>query len=285
MDNEELEWQDDGLQMWETGPWAEKKYRVLYNYMQMFSSGMKKLWDKRVYVDLYAGCGCVKVEGSGKVLKGSPLLALSVSHPFDKYIFCEKGDDKNPWQINTLKSRIGKLSIGKDVEIVEGDCNENIDEIISKIPKKHGQKVLTFCFVDPFSLNLHFDTLEKLAIKHRVDFLVLLALMMDANRNVVHYEKEESEKIDLFLDEPKWRDRWNAIKTQDKSFPRFLAKEFENKMLSIGYKKTLKRNTFEIKSSEKNLPLYHLAFFSRHERGYEFWNNGSAYADDQGNFF
>ena len=60
MDNEELEWQDDGLQMWETGPWAEKKYRVLYNYMQMFSSGMKNLWDKRVYVDLYAGCGCVK---------------------------------------------------------------------------------------------------------------------------------------------------------------------------------------------------------------------------------
>ena len=29
MNAEELEWQDDGLQMWETGPWAEKKYAFL----------------------------------------------------------------------------------------------------------------------------------------------------------------------------------------------------------------------------------------------------------------
>ena len=171
MNKEYLEWQEDGLQTWETGPWAERKYRILWNYMQMFSSGMKNLWDKRVYVDLYAGCGCVKVEGSGRMLKGSPLLALSVSNPFDKYIFCEKGNDKNPWQINTLKSRVKKLSAEKDIEIIEGDCNENIDNIISKIPKQYGQKVLTFCFVDPFSLNLHFKTLQKLAIEHRVDFL------------------------------------------------------------------------------------------------------------------
>ena len=108
---------------------------------------------------------------------------------------------------------------------------------------------------------------------------------MDANRNVLHYEKEESEKVDLFLDERNWRDRWNDIKIQDNSFPRFLAKEFENKMLSIGYFKTAKGNTVEIKSSGKKLPLYHLAFFSRHERGYDFWNKGIVYADDQGTFF
>jgi three-Cys-motif partner protein len=285
MDNEELEWQDDGLQMWETGPWAEKKYRVLDNYMQMFSSGMKNLWDKRVYVDLYAGCGCVKVESTGKVLKGSPLLALSVVNPFDKYIFCEKGDDKNIWRIDALRSRVKKLSDGKEVEVIDGDCNEKIDEIISKIPKKYGQKVLTFCFVDPFSLDLQFNTLRKLATEHRTDFLVLLALMMDANRNVVHYEKEDNDKIDLFLDDREWRSKWSEVKLYDNSFPRFLANEFENKMISLGYKKSSKGNTIEVRSSEKNLPLYHLAFFSKHERGYDFWNKGKVYSDNQGTLF
>ncbi len=285
MGNEELEWRDDGLQMWETGPWAEKKYRVLYNYMQMVSRGMKNIWNKRVYVDLYAGCGCVRMKNSDKVLKGSPLLALSVSDPFDKYIFCEKGDEKNPWQINALRTRVNKLSNDKDVKIIEGDCNQRIDEIISEIPKKPGQKVLTFCFVDPFSLNLHFDTLRRLAIENRVDFLTLLALMMDGNRNSSHYEKEESDKIDLFLGQQEWRNRWSLAKIKDNSFPRFLAKEFENQMLSIGYIKGSKKNTVEIRSLEKNLPLYHLAFFSKHERVYDFWNKGVVYSDDQGVLF
>jgi three-Cys-motif partner protein len=285
MDNEELEYQDDGLQMWETGPWAEKKYRVLYNYMQMVSRGMKNIWNKRVYIDLYAGCGCVRIKNSDKVFKGSPLLALSVSDPFDKYIFCEKGDEKNPWQLNALRIRVNKLSNEKDIVIIEGDCNQKIDEIISEIPKKHGQKVLTFCFVDPFSLNLHFDTLRRLAVEHRVDFLTLLALMMDGNRNSNHYEKEESDKIDLFLGQEEWRNRWSLAKIKDNSFPRFLAKEFENQMLSIGYIKGSKKNTVEIRSLEKNLPLYHLAFFSKHERGYDFWNKGVVYSDDQGKLF
>ena len=180
--------------------------------MQLFSMGMKKLWDQRIYVDLYAGCGCVKVESSGKILKGSPLLVLSVQNPLDKYIFCEKGDENNPWQIHALKSRIDQRSAGKNVKIVEGDCNEKIDEIILNIPKKQGQRILTFCFVDPFSLDLHFDTLRKLAIQYRIDFLVLLALMMDANRNLIHYERIDNDKIDLFLDNREWREQWREIK-------------------------------------------------------------------------
>jgi three-Cys-motif partner protein len=285
MNNKELEWQDDGLQMWETGPWAEKKYRVLYNYLQMFSSGMKNLWAKRVYIDLYAGCGCVRIRGTGKILKGSPLLALRVKDPFDKYIFCEKGDENNPWQITTLKERVEKLSIGKNIEIIEGDCNEKIDDIISSISEIKEQKVLTFCFVDPYSFDLHFETLRKLAVKHRVDFLILLALMMDLNRNADHYEKEENDKIELFLAQKEWRNRWNLVKAKDDSLPRFIAQEFEKQMLSIGYLKSTKKNTVEVRSTEKNLPLYHLAFFSKHKRGYDFWNKGVVYSDEQGDLF
>ncbi len=36
-----------------------------------------------------------------------------------------------------------------------------------------------------------------------------------------------------------------------------------------------------VRSIEKNLPLYHLAFFSRNELGRKFWKEARKYSDDQ----
>jgi hypothetical protein len=71
-----------------------------------------------------------------------------------------------------------------NVDFVPGDCNEKVGEILSAIPahsKKH--TVLSFCFVDPWDIGIRFSTIERLSQRF-VDFLVLLALYMDANRNV-----------------------------------------------------------------------------------------------------
>ena len=109
--------------------------------------------------------------------------------------------------------------------------------------------------------------------------------MMDGNRNVINYENKSNNKIELFLANRNWRSSWMLYKQTDDSFPRFLANEFENRMLSVDYKKAPTQNTIEVRSFEKNLPLYHLAFFSKHERGYEFWNKGKFYSDVQENLF
>ena len=70
--------------------WAEDKYRLLALYDELFSSGMKNKWDQRVYIDLYAGGGFGHIEGTRTFLKGSPIIALTVSSPFDKYTFARK---------------------------------------------------------------------------------------------------------------------------------------------------------------------------------------------------
>ena len=46
---------DDGLPKTEVGPWAEDKYRIVALYDELFSTGMRKKWETRVYIDLYAG--------------------------------------------------------------------------------------------------------------------------------------------------------------------------------------------------------------------------------------
>lgn len=277
MKSDSLTWIDDGLAVLESGAWTEQKYLTLFNCLEIFSTGMKKKWGKRIYLDLYAGPGCARIEGSGRLLRGSPLLALSVKSRFDKYIFCEMMPDS----LDALEKRVSKLDPSAQVAYVPGDCNVSIDDIIRQIPQySKSSTVLTFCFVDPFDLSVQFKTLRKLAENRATDFMVLLALFMDANRNEKHYTNPQNTKVDLFLDSSNWRTVWEGQRSKDGSFPRFLAQEFEKKMLDIGYLRSY-QNTKEFRSTEKNLPLYHLAFFSRSQRGYDFWKKGTSYSTPQ----
>src|SRR5438105_2170269 len=53
---------DDGLHAPEVGRWAEQKYRLVATYAGMFATGMKKKWEKRIYIDLFAGAGRSRIE-------------------------------------------------------------------------------------------------------------------------------------------------------------------------------------------------------------------------------
>jgi len=122
--------QDDGLFTPEVGMWAETKYRLVSLYDHLFSTGMKKLWDRRVYIDLFAGAGRSKIKGTNRIVSASPMLALWVKDRFDKYIFCEK----DSVCLGTLQRRVETLYPSVDVDYIEGDCNEEIDGILGAIP-------------------------------------------------------------------------------------------------------------------------------------------------------
>jgi three-Cys-motif partner protein len=202
---------------------------------------------------------------------------LSVQDKFSRYIFCDTSEPA----ISALRERVQRRFEDADVRYVVGHCNEKVDEIIAHIPPhSSSETVLSFCFVDPFDLGIHFRTIETLARRKLMDFLMLLALFMDANRNEKHYTRRDNPKVDKFLGDPDWRARWIEFRRHDNSFPRFLAREFEKRMLSLDYLKSKKGNTKEFRSNERNLPLYHLAFFSRHQRGYDFWEEGMRYTSE-----
>lgn len=80
---------DDGLVISEVGPWAERKYRLLATYAGMFATATKNRWPKRVYIDLFSGCGKALIRGTSRIVQASPLLALSVVDPFSLHVFCE----------------------------------------------------------------------------------------------------------------------------------------------------------------------------------------------------
>ena len=271
---------DDGLICATVRHWAEEKYRLLALYDDLFSTGMKNKWDQRVYIDLYAGGGFSHIQGTRTFLKGSPMIALTVTSPFDKYIFCEE-DEELMKALETRSKRIAPLA---KVALITGSCDVKIDQICEAIPKASSEnRVLSLCFVDPFDFGIKFSTISRLS-RFFVDFLVLLAIGMDANRNYEHYVEGNSPKIDEALGNNEWRDRWWAAGARRSDFRQFLAVEFSRSMKSLGYLPTPTHRMKLVRSHDKNLPLYYLALFSRHGTGHAFWDEVLKYGTDQTSF-
>jgi three-Cys-motif partner protein len=277
---ENLSVEDDGLLCPTVRGWAESKYRLISLYDELFATGMKYKWDKRVYIYLYSAAGYGKIEGTERILKGSPVLALTVSVPFDKYIFCEEQQELR----EVLEIRAKRIASKADVVLIAGNCDDKIDEICKEIPKPSASnKVLCLCLVDPFDFGIKFNTIRKLS-KFFTDFVVLLAIGMDANRNYDHYVEGNSTKIDEALGNVEWRQRWKDVGVRRSDFRPFLAAEFSKSMESLGYLPQGIDQMKLVRSDDKNLPLYYLAMFSRHETAGKFWKDVLKYGTDQSSF-
>ena len=280
-ENQETVAYDDGLICLDTGIWADTKHSLVSLYAKLFSTGMRAKWDTRVYLELYAGSGYSRIRGNAKIIPGSAIRSVTLEHPFDKYIFCEK----NPGFMSALQTRVHRHAPSADVHYIAGDCNEKIDEILRALPKHSAQnKILTLCFVDPPDIGIKFETIRKLSDRY-IDFLVLLALYMDANRNIDNYLKEEAIKIDKFLESTSWRENWKVAEQNATLFPRFLAEEFAKQMEILRYIPPPFYKMKEVKVPERNLRLYRLALFSRNPRGYKFWDQVLKYSTDQTDMF
>ncbi len=271
---------DDGLATPEVGSWVEEKYQLVSLYDSLFSRGMKNKWDCRVYIDLFAGAGRSKIRGTNRIIAGSPFLALNVKDKFDKYIFCEEKGKL----LNVLRQRVKAQYPEIDVVYIKGDCNTKVDDVLKEIPRHSPtRKVLSFCFIDPFTINVHFKTIKSLSQRF-MDFLIVLAVGMDATRNEQSYSKPGNKHIDHYLGVSDWRTRWREADARGVTFRHFLAQEYANQMEKLGYKKVLLSKMKEVRSDENNLPLYHLAFFSKHELGYKFWGQILKYSTQQQSF-
>jgi three-Cys-motif partner protein len=211
------------------------------------------------------------------VIAGSPLQALALEHPFDKYIFCEA----NPKALDALRVRVERTAPSAKVSYIEGDCNHNVDRILSEIPAHSAShRVLSLCFVDPYDIGIKFETISKLSTRF-VDFLVLLAIYMDANRNYENYVSDEAVKIDEFLGSRTWRDDWKKNQQNRTPFPQFLAEEFSRSMETLKYQPQPFYKMKPVSIPEMNVRLYRLALFSRSDRAYKFWDQVLKYITPQ----
>ncbi len=275
MGNEDLT-RSDGLIAPRVGAWAQRKYNLLEYYSKMFSTSMKDKWGSRVYIDLFAGAGKAYLEGTNRIVNTSPLIALGVPDKFDKYIYCEE----DPVKLEALRRRIETQYPEMNTHFICGDANDVVDEILTQVPMpRTGRSVLSFCFADPYKAeNLRFNTIRSIS-KIFVDFIILLPIYMDINRNIHRYLHPSNIVIDAFVGTSEWKPEWVDAKKSGKTFDEFFTVFYRKRMETIGF--MYGGFTEIIRSNVRNLPLYRFGCFSRHPLGIKFWDRAVSGSNPQ----
>jgi three-Cys-motif partner protein len=120
-----------------------------------------------VYLDLFAGSGLVSIEGTPDVVGGSPLVACS-GGKFDYSILVEIKKQK----AEALDERLGVFLPKEKYHVIQGNCNEKVDEIISEIKSKVSKPII-LAFVDPEGMEIKFETLKRISSAFpNTDFMI-----------------------------------------------------------------------------------------------------------------
>ncbi|MEQ8554201.1 MAG: three-Cys-motif partner protein TcmP [Cyclobacteriaceae bacterium] len=268
--------EDDGNTIMDVGGWSIKKYRLAGHYCNIFTQAMRNKWNL-IYLDLFSGPGYVRLKESKQIIKNSALIALSLEHKFDHYIF----NDLSKENYDSLSQRIQDSEYDGSYSIYNEDANHCIQKVLQERPSfNNGKGNLTFCFLDPFSLNLTFETVKELA-NENVDILMLHALQMDGNRNLTYYIREENERIASFTGNPHWREGFEKMGNFKGDFMRFLSEEYDRNIQSLGYLNTIK----EMIKNNTGRGIYYLAFYSKHPLGIKFFEESRKRIDEQLDLF
>jgi three-Cys-motif partner protein len=149
-----------------------------------------------LYVDAFAGPGLSRIRTNSKAsepaglfgpdpesdkaetefLKGSPRVALDITHPFSSYLFIER-DSQRIRELLLIKAEYaGK----RQINVQEGDANATLRGWLeSGIVWQHHRAVV---FLDPFGMQVPWSTVESLAGTRAIEVLINFPLGMAVQR-------------------------------------------------------------------------------------------------------
>lgn len=250
--------EDDGLIIPEVGEWSRHKHHFLLRYVDAFTTAMrKKGWRGLHYIDIFAGAGIERDRATLELSWGSPMIATYAG--FDGLHLCESNADKH----GALDARVQRASNSKVLQVLRGDANERVHEIMAAIPDRS----LSLAFLDPYGLHLEFNTLKTLSAK-RADLIIFFPDRLDFLRNTVKYyfENPHSNLDRAMGSGADWRKVWNE--TPDGRKAEAMRSLYCDQIRTLGYA----HFDFEGIPSEGRR-LYWLIFCSKHKAGARIWRN------------
>jgi three-Cys-motif partner protein len=171
--------------------WSFKKLIFLEYYLKPFLFICENNGFKCIFIDFFSSCGANKIKDEKIVSIGSPIISLlkgviknkkkGTNNRFYKWFFLESDSSF----CASLKERVTKTSeivnkefgedikLGKDVFVIEGDCNQTVPEVINSLKKEsETEKIAVLAFIDPYNFrNLEWETWKNLCSLKTVDIL------------------------------------------------------------------------------------------------------------------
>lgn len=254
---------DDGLPVQDVGIWALDKHDYLQRFIEA-SAGPRGVFLRSSvayapagagFIDLFAGPGRARVRETEQFIAGSPIVALDHSRqPFTKVVAI----DLDPENVSALRARTA--AYGARCEIIQGDCNDVIDDAIRRLPEDG----LNLGLIDPYGLEpLRFETLRVLATVKRMDLIIHFPVA-DMKRNLTNTKSEEYQGfIDRFLG--------TRVEIKHLSDVPGLIDVLRRQLRRFGYDQEQVRSV-AVRNS-KNAPLYYLVYISKHRKGSSIWKS------------
>lgn len=164
------------------GEWTNEKLKRLQKYLKAYAIAMKDKGYQIVYIDAFAGTGyrtSPKEDKKGDFLfpemddfiDGSARIALQLTPGFDKYIFIERDAEKFE-ELRKLKDEFPHLA--DKILPKNEDANSYIKGLCDGPPWRKHRAVL---FLDPFGMQVNWDTIEAIAKTEAIDVWYLFPLM------------------------------------------------------------------------------------------------------------
>ena len=192
------------------GAWTERKLSVIKRYLEIYSQALKGQPFQRIYIDAFAGTGdrtdkrraaqpVLELPDLDKVTKGSARLALEVEPPFHRYVLIERLT-RRVSELEGLKSEFANRSI----EVVNADANEAISALCQNTNWRSTRGVV---FLDPYGLQLTWDTLLAISRTKALDLWVLFPSGMGLNRLLTKsgdIQQEWQDTLDRSLGTHEW---------------------------------------------------------------------------------
>ncbi len=187
------------------GDWTVQKLGILEEYLNAYTTALKKKPFKLLYTDAFAGTGSVEFAPSDDdartFIRGSASRALNIrDKPFDRLIFIEQDPDK----CRELADRLGAAE--PRVEVVNDDANSCLSEKL-QVERRQWRGVL---FLDPFATEVKWATIERICRFQALDTWILfpvsaVARMLPTSKRPEDISRALAASLTTIFGDESWR--------------------------------------------------------------------------------
>ena len=211
------------------GPWASEKLECLRKYLHAYTAILRKqTWcEKYIYIDAFAGAGRARLrtyedaepqanslfelseymidgeaEGVAEYIHGSPRVALDLIYPFSEYVFVEKSLGR----IAELSQLVAEFGGKRRIHLLNGDANE---QLVSHISNYNWKKCRAVAFLDPFGMQVPWDTIVSLGETNAIELILNLPIGMAIQRMLPksgQFTPDEKKRLDSYFGSEEWFD-------------------------------------------------------------------------------
>ena len=183
------------------GPWAREKLDCLGNYLAAYTTILRnQSWcEGYFYIDAFAGAGKAplrKIRGEEPAaqqvqqaifedlvqsvddIDRTNYVALDIPHPFSRYYFIDLNTEHTS-RLNSIAVEYGDTS---EIRILSDDANHAITKTILDDPSINWRSHRAVIFLDPFGMQVKWDTITKIARTNAIEIIVNLPVGMAIQR-------------------------------------------------------------------------------------------------------